>query len=185
MAYVLNNARKGYLFDFLSRKYNQTFNYTWIFVKLLAVRTSKVGVHARDTYTHTLSPGSQMALQLCSVNVHNSTIIVIGFSSKAIGKRGFKRLLQIIKRYLLQELMVQNHTSFPNQCFISKCQPYNLCKKILYVQEKCTRCSSSGSFSIERIVLVAGWALNKKKEFKRNCLNTMVYFPAPVHQSFS
>ena len=87
MAYVLNNARKGYLFDFLSRKYNQTFNYTWIFVKLLAVRTSKVGVHARDTYTHTLSPGSQMALQLCSVDVHNSTIIVIGFSSKAISKQ--------------------------------------------------------------------------------------------------
>ena len=28
-----------------------------------------------------------MALQLCSVDVHNSTIIVIGFSSKAISKQ--------------------------------------------------------------------------------------------------
>ena len=91
MAYVLNNARKGYLFDFLSRKYNQTFNYTWIFVKLLAVRTSKVGTCKRYVYI-TLNPGSWMALQLCSVDVHNSTIIVIGFSSKAIGKRFQKTL---------------------------------------------------------------------------------------------
>ena len=105
MAYVLNNARKGYLFDFLSRKYNQTFNYTWIFVKLLAVRTSKVGVHARDT--HTLSPGSQMALQLCSVDVHNSTIIVIGFSSKAIGKRFQKTLTNYKKTQFPSDYQVR------------------------------------------------------------------------------
>ena len=39
-----------------------------------------------------------MALQLCSVDVHNSTIIVIGFSSKAIGYKRFQKTLTNYKK---------------------------------------------------------------------------------------
>ena len=109
-----------------------------------------------------------MALQLCSVDVHNSTIIVIGFSSKAISKQFQKTFTNYKKIPAIGINGLESYVFSEPVFYFKMLALQSVQKKILYVQEKCTRCSSSGSFSIERIVLVAGWALNKKKEFKRN-----------------